>query len=62
MARPLRIEYEGALYHVTARGNERKNIFFSETDYEKFLHYVAEAKKKYGKAKGLVLDMRQSKR
>ena len=48
MARPLRIEYEGALYHITARGNERKKIFFSGTDYEKFLHYVAEAKKKYG--------------
>ncbi|MBI5409796.1 MAG: transposase [Nitrospirae bacterium] len=48
MARPLRIEYEGALYHITARGNERKNIFFSKTDYEKFLHYVAEAKKKFG--------------
>jgi REP element-mobilizing transposase RayT len=48
MARPLRIEYEGALYHITARGNERKKIFFSETDHEKFLHYVAEAKKKYG--------------
>ena len=48
MARPLRIEYEGALYHITARGNERRNIFFSKTDYEKFLHYVAEAKKKFG--------------
>jgi REP element-mobilizing transposase RayT len=48
MARPLRIEYEGALYHITARGNERKNIYFSRIDYEKFLHYVAEAKKKFG--------------
>jgi hypothetical protein len=26
MARPLRIEYEGAIYHITARGNERKKI------------------------------------
>ena len=26
MARPLRIEYEGALYHVTARGNERGKV------------------------------------
>ena len=24
MARPLRIEYKGAFYHITARGNERK--------------------------------------
>ena len=27
MARPLRIEYAGAYYHVTARGNVRKEIF-----------------------------------
>jgi len=27
LARPLRIEYEGAFYRVTARGNERKRIF-----------------------------------
>jgi hypothetical protein len=27
MARPMRIEYEGAFYHVTSRGNERKEIF-----------------------------------
>ena len=47
MARPLRIEYEGALYHVTARGNERNKIYFTKTDYDKFLHYVSEAKKKF---------------
>ena len=27
MARPLRIEYPGAWYHVTCRGNERKPVF-----------------------------------
>ena len=27
MARPLRITYPGAFYHVTSRGNERKDIF-----------------------------------
>ena len=48
MARSLRIEYEGALYHVTARGNERRKIFFTPTDDEKFLEYLTEAKKKYG--------------
>jgi hypothetical protein len=32
MARPLRIEYAGALYHVTSRGNERKNVFKSQRD------------------------------
>jgi REP element-mobilizing transposase RayT len=48
MARPLRIEYEGALYHVTARGNERGKIFFTKTDYRKFKEYLADAQIKYG--------------
>jgi hypothetical protein len=30
MARPLRIEYAGALYHVTSRGNEQKDVFTGE--------------------------------
>lgn len=47
MARPPRIEYEGAVYHVTARGNERRQIFFMEDDYEKFIYYLVETKKKY---------------
>jgi REP element-mobilizing transposase RayT len=48
VARPLRIEYEGALYHVTARGNERGKIFFTKTDYRKFKEYLADAQIKYG--------------
>ena len=32
MARPLRIEYTGALYHVTSRGNERAKIFIDDKD------------------------------
>jgi len=48
MARPLRIEYAGALYHVTARGNERKRIYFSKTDYGKFKEYIEAAKGKHG--------------
>jgi hypothetical protein len=32
MARPLRIEYPGAYYHVTSRGNERKAIFRDDRD------------------------------
>jgi len=47
MARPIRIEYEGAVYHVTSRGNERRKIFFSKRDYEKFKEYIGEAKEKY---------------
>ncbi len=37
MARRSRIEYEEAFYHITSRGNERRKIFFTKTDYEKFL-------------------------
>lgn len=48
MARPVRIEFEGALYHVTARGNERRKIFFSKRDFEKFKEYIAGAQKKFG--------------
>ena len=40
MARPLRIEYPGAFYHITARGNERKNIFYDRMDRIKFLSYL----------------------
>ena len=32
MARPWRIEYEGALYHVFSRGNNQQDIFVSDDD------------------------------
>ncbi len=32
MARPWRIQYPGAIYHVMARGNNRKNIFITDSD------------------------------
>jgi hypothetical protein len=37
MARPLRIEFPGALYHVTARGNARQDIFLDDEDRNRFL-------------------------
>lgn len=40
MARPLRIEYEGAFYHVIQRGIERKNIFTQDKDKERLLSYL----------------------
>ena len=36
MARPLRIEFPGALYHVTARGNARQDIFLDDEDRARF--------------------------
>ena len=47
MARPLRIEYEGALYHVTSRGNDRGPIFFTDTDREAFLELLGEVGERY---------------
>lgn len=37
MARPLRVEYPRALYHVMNRGNQRQDVFRSPRDYETFL-------------------------
>lgn len=37
MARPLRLEFAGALYHVTSRGDRRENIFEDDGDRESFL-------------------------
>src|SRR5262245_61687017 len=48
MARPLRIEYPGAFYHATSRGNEQKDVFKSHKDREKFLAYVESAVVRYG--------------
>jgi len=35
MARPLRLEYDGAVYHITSRGNARKPIYKEDEDREK---------------------------
>lgn len=37
MARPLRVEFDGALYHVTSRGNARADIFDDDQDRQAFL-------------------------
>ncbi|PLX99741.1 MAG: hypothetical protein C0623_08620 [Desulfuromonas sp.] len=48
MARPLRIEYPGAFYHVISRGNEKKEIFKTRRDRERFLEYLESAVNRYG--------------
>ncbi len=40
MSRPLRLEYAGAFWHVTARGNERREIFRSDDDRTEFLRIL----------------------
>lgn len=47
MARPLRIQYPGAVYHVTCRGNERKAIFRDDADRKKMLQILAASIKNY---------------
>ena len=41
MARPLRIQYPGAVYHVMCRGNDRREIFRSEDDRVMFLRLLS---------------------
>lgn len=48
MARPLRIEYENAFYHVIARGERRDVIFTCPADKSKFLIKLGETAEKYG--------------
>jgi len=36
MARPLRLEFAGALYHVTSRGNRQESIYLSDDDRKGF--------------------------
>jgi len=48
MARQLRIEFPGAFYHVTARGNERKAVFKSIKDREQVISYFESASNRYG--------------
>ena len=46
MARPLRIEYPGAVYHITSRGNAGHNIYQDDQDRKTFLNVLAEVVKK----------------
>src|SRR6266540_7462989 len=39
MARPLRLEFAGAVYHLTSRGNARQKVFFTDSDCELFSKY-----------------------
>ncbi|MFZ2492118.1 MAG: transposase [Thermoanaerobaculia bacterium] len=48
MARPLRIEFPGALYHVTSRGNERRPIFRSDRDRLTFLDFLGQVARRFG--------------
>jgi putative transposase len=42
MARPLRLEFAGGLYHVTSRGDRREDIYLDDTDRAMFLEVLAQ--------------------
>jgi putative transposase len=48
MARPLRIEFPGAVYHVTTRGNGREDIFVGNSDRMVFLALLTELIERFG--------------
>lgn len=48
MARQLRIEYEGAIYHIMSRGDRREPIFEDDEDRNRFLSTLAQACEKAG--------------
>ena len=47
MARQLRIEYEGALYHVLSRGNEARSIFLDDEDRSLFLEALSQLSNRF---------------
>jgi len=48
MARPLRIQFEGAVYHITSRGNAGQDIFLDDQDRCGFLEILGEAVARHG--------------
>jgi len=47
MTRPLRIEYPGAVYHITSRGNKKMSIYESDEDRVVFLKVLARIARKH---------------
>ena len=47
MARPLRIEFPGAVYHLTSRGNARNSIYLDNNDRERFLAILGNVVERY---------------
>jgi len=47
MARPLRIEFAGGLYHVTSRGNARQDIYFEDPDRAAFLQLIDKTRTRF---------------
>ncbi len=48
MARPLRLEFENAVWHLTARGNEQRDIYRDDVDRERFLLLLSQSVIRFG--------------
>jgi REP element-mobilizing transposase RayT len=48
MARKVRVEFEGATYHVMCRGDRRENIFEDDLDRARFLETLGEVCRRTG--------------
>ncbi len=48
MPRRIRVLFPGAVYHVMARGNERRDVFRDDRDRKRFLEALAEAGQRFG--------------
>jgi len=48
MARPPRIEFQGAFYHIITRGNQLQTIFYDDHDREKYLELIEKYKERHG--------------
>jgi hypothetical protein len=57
MARPLRIEFSGALYHITSRGNNRTTIYRGDKDHRGFLDLLSNGCERYAWVCQFVEDM-----
>jgi putative transposase len=54
MARPVRIEYPGAIYHIISRGNNRAAVFRDDHDRKRYLEKLS----LYCEEKGLAIRVR----
>jgi len=47
MARPLRVEFEDAIYHLCTRGNARQRVFWDDRDRARFLELLQESRRRF---------------
>lgn len=48
MSRPIRVEFEDAIYHVAARGNEQRPIYRDDADHLSFLGTLSQTCERFG--------------